>query len=190
MKIASRVRAWCEAKSTDLHEAGLQLESDSSSAAAKTRFAMRIHGAQTHDRRGFHSASQHQTVTAFGVILTLVMILIGATASASGAIVFSFVAAAVLAVRTFRAWLAGVEVQADRVSIRGILRTRRIEWADLQCFSFGSCGVFPAVGIAELRDGNRLPITGIATGRVARNRTRAQAEAVIAELNQVLAQHQ
>lgn len=118
------------------------------------------------------------------------MALIGALASASGARIVAFAFAGVLAVLTVRAWLAGVEIDGARVSIRGILRTRRVARTDVQCFSFGKCGVFPAVGIAELRDGRRLPITAIATGRVARKGTRVHAEAVITELNEALAKHQ
>jgi hypothetical protein len=58
--------------------------------------------------------------------------------------------------------------------------------SDVEKFSFGPLRVFPAVGIATLRDGRKLAMTGIAVGRGARKRARVNAASVIAELNQVL----
>jgi hypothetical protein len=68
-----------------------------------------------------------------------------------------------------------------------MLRTRRVPLSQVEGFSFGATGLFPAVGIARLANGKQLAITAISTGRVARPETRARAEAVIAELNELLA---
>jgi hypothetical protein len=87
-----------------------------------------------------------------------------------------------------RALAVGVRVEATEVVIRGMLRTRRIPWSELDGFSFGATGLFPAVGIARLTNGKQLAITAISTGRVARPQARARAEAVVAELNKLLAE--
>jgi hypothetical protein len=64
-----------------------------------------------------------------------------------------------------------------------------VQWSDIQEFSFGPLRVFPAVGIATLRDGTKLAITGISLGRVVRKQARANAASLITELNQLLEEH-
>lgn len=122
----------------------------------------------------------------------VVMILTGATAKhgSIGGVIFSYAAAGVLAAGAIRMlFFVGVQVEQDAILIRGILHTRRLAWSQLQSFSFGQKPPFPAVGIANLRDGRKFAITAISTGRIARAKTRAHAEALIANLNQLLSEH-
>ena len=114
------------------------------------------------------------------------MIALGATARTTGGEIFSFIAAGVLAAMAARGLTLGVRVGATGIVIRGMLRTRRVLWSELEKFSFGATGLFPAVGIARLVDGRQFAITAISTGPVARPQARAKAEAIIAELNQLL----
>jgi hypothetical protein len=116
------------------------------------------------------------------------MAAIGVSAQKFGAVAFSFVSASVLAGFGIRVLFCGVRIDADHAQIRGVLRTRSIPLSELHRFSFGTLGIFPSVGIAELRDGRRFAITAISTGRVATKKARTRAEAQIDELNQTLAE--
>jgi len=83
----------------------------------------------------------------------------------------------------------GVYVTSDRVRIRNLFITRWVRMSDVEKFSYGPLRIFPAVGIATLRDGRKLAMTGIAVGRGARKRARANAVSLITELNQLLEEH-
>jgi hypothetical protein len=87
---------------------------------------------------------------------------------------------------SIRAFTLGVYVTQDRVRIRNMLITRWIRVSDIESFSYGPLRLFPAVGIATLRDGRKLAMTGIAVGRGARKRARVNAASLIAELNELL----
>jgi hypothetical protein len=67
-----------------------------------------------------------------------------------------------------------------------MLITRWIRLSDIERFSYGPLRLFPAVGIATPRDGTTVAMTGIAVGRGARKRARANAVSLITELNQLL----
>lgn len=118
-----------------------------------------------------------------------VVMAIGINAKHGG--VAGYVAAALLLTAAIRAFfLVGVQIGQESIVIRGVLTTRRVAWSDIQGFSFGACSVFPNVGIATLRSGRKLPITAISTGTVTVPAIRANAEGLIARLNERLAEHQ
>jgi hypothetical protein len=92
------------------------------------------------------------------------MIALGATARTTGGEIFSFIAAGVLAAMAARGVTLGVRVGATGIVTRGMLRTRRVLWSELEKFSFGATSLFPAVGIARFVDGRQFAITAISTG--------------------------
>lgn len=57
-----------------------------------------------------------------------------------------------LAVRTLR---IGVVVGEEGVTVRNVLRTRRVRWEDIDCFELGKWGGFP-IGAARLHDGRAV----------------------------------
>ncbi|HMS61259.1 MAG TPA: PH domain-containing protein [Solirubrobacteraceae bacterium] len=67
----------------------------------------------------------------------------------------------VLAWMVVRAGWTGVQVNDHGVRIRNQLRTRDIPWAEIERFSVGTAGIFPAVGLVHLTDGSTVPIFGI-----------------------------
>ena len=123
------------------------------------------------------------------IIVAVVLLAIGYTANTGGLEFVSLILAVLLAALSVRGILAGVRVEQDAISIRGILSTHRVPWSELDGFSFGPLGMFPAVGIARLRDGRELAMSAISTGRVDSPRARLVAETLIAELNRQLEQH-
>jgi hypothetical protein len=140
--------------------------------------------------RLLRSGGPIQGSAVIGFLGVVIMVVSGVFAHRTGAAVFSYVSALVLAAATARAqFFVGVRVEPDFILIRGVLRTRRVMWSELQGFSFGPIGIFPAAGIARLRDGRRFAITAIATAAVARRQARSNAEALIADLNRLLAEH-
>ncbi len=114
------------------------------------------------------------------------MAMFGLTVHRPGAQVFSWVAAVVFAAACVRALLVGVCIRDEGVRIRGVLLTRTLKWSEIESFSFGPLGIFPAVGIVHVKAGRPVPITAIAVGRVATRVARRQAEELIAELNDAL----
>jgi hypothetical protein len=82
---------------------------------------------------------------------------------------------------------AGVYADAEGIRVLNPLRTVRIPWERVQRFTLRAHGGFPAVGFAELVDGERVQIWGIQ----ARSHTLAARripEEVVAALNERLAQ--
>lgn len=123
------------------------------------------------------------------IIVAVVLLAVGYTANTQGVELVSLILAVALALLSVRGLLAGVRVERDAIAIRGMLSTHRVPWSELEGFSFGPLGMFPAVGIARLRDGRELAMSAIATGRVDSPRARLVAETLIAELNRQLEQH-
>lgn len=129
---------------------------------------------------------------AYGLMGAIVLIILGASAHGAHATagrVVAYVGSGLMIVLSVRILTVGVHATKDHVRIRNILITRQVQWADVEQFSFGPLRLFPAVGIATLRDGRKLAMTGISIGRVARKKARANAASLISELNQLLEEH-
>jgi hypothetical protein len=82
---------------------------------------------------------------------------------------------------------AGVYADDEGIRILNPLRTVRIPWARVQRFTLRAHGGFPAVGFAELVDGEKVQIWGI-QARSHSAPARRVPEEVVAALNERLAQ--
>ncbi len=101
-----------------------------------------------------------------------------------------WVAIVVIAAFAIRAALWSVKVGAEGVRIRGLVRTHMLSWSEIDHFSFGRLGLFPAVGIAHRKRGRPLAMSAIEVSNVSNAKGRAGAQAMITELNQLLMEHQ
>lgn len=143
----------------------------------------------------FRTAGSLRFGGTYSLIGAIGLIIYGATAHGASSTstiagrVFVFVWAGLMIVLSVRIFTLGVHATKDHVRIRNILITRRVQWSDVEQFSFGQLRIFPAVGIATLNDGRKLAMTGISLGRVARKKSRANAASLISELNQLLEEH-
>jgi hypothetical protein len=135
------------------------------------------------------SDRQFRLVALLGPSSTLVMLAIGFWARTAGGQAFSFVFAGVIAGLTVRGLLAGVDADEVGLRIRGMLLTRTVSWSELESFSFEPLGILPAMGVANLRDGRRFPISAISAGHVASTDSRSEGESLIARLNEALGAH-
>jgi hypothetical protein len=55
----------------------------------------------------------------------------------------------------------GVVATRDQLVIRNILKTHIVDWDDVDRFELGRYDPWPKVGIAVLRNGKRIPMTGV-----------------------------
>lgn len=76
----------------------------------------------------------------------------------------------------------GVVATRDKLVIRNILKTHVVDWDDVDRFELGRYDPWPKVGIAVLRGGKRIPMTGVQWRPAT-----PYAERTIAALNQELA---
>ena len=113
---------------------------------------------------------------------------VAAQANTVGAGAIAWVVALCLALVSLRCQLAGVRADDRGVTIKGPWRTWRVPWSELEGFSFEALGRQPAVGVATLRDGTKLAMTAISTGRVDSAGARLDAETIVGELNRLLEQ--
>jgi hypothetical protein len=105
--------------------------------------------------------------------------------------VAGIVFAVLFLVMTWRAWVAGIRVEADGVTVVGFLRSQRVAWKDIDHFAVLPLGGYPYVGHAVLRDGRQLATYGIgAPGRPRRERFRLQVQGPVDQLNAALEQWQ
>ncbi|HEX4465692.1 MAG TPA: hypothetical protein VH025_00770 [Solirubrobacteraceae bacterium] len=132
------------------------------------------------------SLGQFRLVAVLGALSTLAMLLIAVWTGSGAAHVFAVIAALAFAGLTIRGVRAGVYVERESVVIRGMLLTRRVPSAAIERFSYEPLKRLPAMGVARLRDGRRLPITAIGAGHVPTERVVGEGEALIAELNELL----
>jgi len=100
-----------------------------------------------------------------------------------------WIAIGVIAVFALRAMLRSVTASADGVRIRGLIRTHILGWPEIDHFSLGRLGLYPAVGIVHPKRGKPLAMSAIEVAKLSTAQGRANAEAMIAELNQLLAEH-
>lgn len=142
--------------------------------------------------RTFRTKGSLRFAGAYGLAGSIGLIALAATThgasstSATAGRVFAFVSAGLLIASSVRMLTLGVLTTNDHVRIRNFFITRNLQWSEIEEFSFGQLRIFPAIGIATLRDGRKIAITGISYGRAARKRIRANAASLIAELNQLL----
>jgi hypothetical protein len=141
--------------------------------------------------RTFRTKGSLRLAGAIGVIGGIWLIDLGATTHSTSSTstagrIFAFVWAGLLIASSIRVVNLGVLVTEDHLRIRNFFITRHLQWSEIEKFSFGQLRIFPAIGIATLRDGRKVAITGISYGRTARKGVRANAASVIAELNQLL----
>ena len=140
-----------------------------------------------------------QTFRSTGQTLVSVVFLLGIIAlllaqllhagDASGKIV-GWVFVALLVLLVVRALLWSVRTDIEGVRIRGMLRTHRLRWAEIDRFSLGRHGLFPVVGIAHRKHGRPLAMSAIEVPKMASDRGRDNTEAIIAELNRLLVEQQ
>ena len=89
----------------------------------------------------------------------------------------------------WRAWVDGIHVDTDGVTVAGFLVSRRVAWNDIDHFAVLPLGDYPWVGHMVLRDGRKLGTYGIgAPGRPQRDRYRLQVQEPVDERNAALEQ--
>jgi hypothetical protein len=91
---------------------------------------------------------------------------------------------------SWRAWIAGIHIEADGVKVVGFLLSKRFRWEEVDHFEVLPLGRYPYVGHVVLRDGRHVGTYGI--GAPARPKSKAeqfrlQVQRPVDELNQVLA---
>ncbi len=136
--------------------------------------------------RGWRRTTQLRGVALIGWMVTVVLVVVAWKANTTAAAIIAGALAICLGFASLRCQLAGVRPEQRVVTIRGPLRTWHVAWSQLDSFSFEALGAFPAVGVANLRDGTKLPISGLSTGRVDSPKAREEADIIIAELNRLL----
>lgn len=94
-----------------------------------------------------------------------------------------------LAAYVVRVVLWSVTAGTDGVRICGLVRTHVLSWSEIDHFSLGRLGLFPAVGIAHRTRGRPLAMSAIEVARMSTVKGRADAQAMITELNRLLAEH-
>jgi hypothetical protein len=97
--------------------------------------------------------------------------------------------APLLLVMSWRAWTAGIHVEADGVKVVGFLLSRRFRWEEIDRFEVLPLGGYPYVGHVVLRDGRHVGTYGI--GAPVRPKSKAeqfrlQVQRPVDELNQLL----
>jgi hypothetical protein len=69
----------------------------------------------------------------------------------------------------------GVVASSEQLVIRNIYRTHVLGWHEIDHFEMASYGAWPRIGVAVLKDGRRVPMTGIQSGLASRFATRTVA---------------
>lgn len=141
----------------------------------------------TRRRKSFRSTGQ----TAIGVVFSLGMIVVMiAKARHVPTGIAWWTAIGFFAILAVRLALVSVTANSEGVCIRGFVRTRRLGWSEIDHFSLGRLGLFPAVGIAYRKQGRPIAMTAIELAKVTTRKERAITQGMIDELNQMLAEQQ
>jgi hypothetical protein len=141
-------------------------------------------------RRTFRSTGQVVGSVVFSLCIMVAMIAKVPHASNPSARVIGWVIIGLLAILAIREALWSVTVNAEGIRIRGVIRTHRLNWSEIDHFSLGRLGVFPAVGIAYRKQGQPIAMTAIEMAKMSTGKERAKTEAMIEELNLLLREHQ
>jgi hypothetical protein len=140
-------------------------------------------------RRTFRSAGQVVGSTVFSLGIMAVTVAKVLHASNAGARVIGWVVVGFLAILAIRTALWSVTASADGVRVRGVIRTRTLRWSEIDHFSLGRLGFFPAVGIAHRKRGRPLAMSAIEVTKMSTVKGRAGTQTMITELNRLLAEH-
>jgi len=103
--------------------------------------------------------------------------------------VAGFIGAPLFLLMAWRAWTAGIHVEADGVKIVGFLASRRVRWGDVDHFAVLPLGNYPFVGHVVLRDGRQFGTYGISAAARPKSKAeqfRLQVQGPVDELNEVL----
>ena len=134
--------------------------------------------------KSYRSISQRALLGAL-LLFDLAFFLIALTKSRSavGAVVGVLIFG-LTAVLLTRAFLASLDVEAERLTIRGPLRTTRLKMDEVEGFSLGRHKFFGCVCLVHRRGGREVPVFAIQgiTGRPQRRAT-VWAEEAVQELN-------
>jgi hypothetical protein len=94
-----------------------------------------------------------------------------------------------LAVYVVRIMRWSVTADTDGVRVRGLVRTHALSWSEIDHFSLGRLGLYPAVGIVHPTRGRPRAMSAIEVAKMSTAKGQDNAQAMIAELNQLLAEH-
>lgn len=144
----------------------------------------------TRKRRTFRSVGQVVISTVFLLGILVITVAKIPQSSSAGAKVIGWIVVGVVAVLAGRALLWSVTASAGGVRVRGVVRTHRLDWSEIDHFSLGRLGVFPAVGIVHRKHGRPIAMTAIEVAKMSTRKERANTEAMIDELNLLLREHQ
>jgi hypothetical protein len=138
-------------------------------------------------RRVYRSVGTVRAATGCSVATTGFCVLAAVPGNSRG---LGFVLAPLLLVMSWRAWTAGIHVEADGIKVVGFLLSRRFRWEEIDHFEVLPLGGYPYVGHVVLRDGRHVGTYGI--GAPARPKSKAEqfrlhVQRPVDELNQVLA---
>lgn len=125
--------------------------------------------------------------TAFASIATGIIFFLVALAGGRAHGVW-FAAAAVMLLLAWRAWMVGIRVSSDGVTIANVVLSRRVPWDDIDHFAVMPMGRHPYVGHVVLRDGRSFGTLGIASSPRQNEAGRLRVQRPIDELNAVLAE--
>lgn len=84
--------------------------------------------------------------------------------------------------------LNGVVVTPNEVRIRNITRTHVVRWGEVDRFELGRYKLWPQIGVVVLKDGRRIPMTGVQAVRYGWSPATKHARKTIAALSRRLAE--
>lgn len=148
---------------------------------------MLLESHSTVDRRTYRSVSTLRAAvgaTAAAVGFAVVAVLPG------GAQGLGLTLAPICALTAWRAWVAGIRVEARGIKVVGFLLSRRFRWEEIDHFAVEPLGRYPYVGHVVLRNGRHVGTYGLgAPGRPQSKAEhfRGQVQRPVDELNALLA---
>lgn len=142
-----------------------------------------VHGDSGH--RFFRSREQLALILVAGFAGLAVFIWAFLNAPPTGR-VLSALFAIVWLVVCIRAVRAGVLIVGDQIVIRNVLRTHHLTDAEIDRFVIGRWHVLPFCCIALLKNGRRLPVTGIQRPNPALFRHSGRTDWMLGQLNDAL----
>lgn len=85
-----------------------------------------------------------------------------------------------------RAILARVVARNHDVVVRNVFRTHRFKWSEIDCFTIEPSGLFPLVGVLNLKSGEKRRASGLAAPNPLGRPNNRTAQKLIDELNVLL----
>jgi hypothetical protein len=109
--------------------------------------------------------SGREAVLTAGTGIVLAAVLAGHSVeqhrNALAAVTWELVVAAAMSFGAYRFFMAGAYATAEALRVVNLFCSVSVPWTDIEGFSVGSYGRWPAVAIIELRNGTQLPIVAI-----------------------------